>query len=247
VGNAVSQAPPGATLEGPGSMSLADIEETIAAFGRAAGEAKRLGFDAVELHGAHGYLIDQFFDPRTNTRTDAYGGPTIAARNRFGVAVVEAVRRAVGPEMVVILRLSQWKGDDYKARIAHTPEDMEAWLGPLSEAGVDVFHMSQRRFWEPEFEGSDLNAAGWAKKITGKPTITVGSVGLAGDFLSSFAGEDTTKEANLGELTRRYERGDFDLVAVGRALLDDPLWVSKVKAGTLDGSTFTRESLGRYH
>ena len=97
------------------------------------------------------------------------------------------------------------------------------------------------------YSEADLNAAGWAKKITGKATITVGSVGLAGDFLSSFAGESTTTEANLGELARRFERGDFDLVAVGRALLDDPLWVRKVKTGTLDGGTFTRESLGRYH
>ena len=229
-------------------MTLADVEATIAAFGAAAGEARRLGFDALELHGADSYLIDQFFYAGTNQRTDRFGGATIAERGRFAVEVLQAVRKAVGPDFTVILRLSQWKQGAYDAKNASTPREMEAWLGPLADAGADIFHMSQRRFWEPEFEGSDLNAAGWAKKLTGKPTITVGSVGLAGHFLKSFAGEGTTRADNLGELVRRFERGDFDLVAVGRALLDDPLWVSKVKAGRHgELGDFSPASLGRYH
>jgi 2,4-dienoyl-CoA reductase-like NADH-dependent reductase (Old Yellow Enzyme family) len=89
-------------------------------------------------------------------------------------------------------------------------------------------HCSQRRFWEPEFEGSDLNFAGWAKKVTGKTTITVGSVGLTGDFFGSFAGE-SSEPSTLEELTRRMDRGDFDLVAVGRPILADPNWVTKIK------------------
>ena len=96
-----------------------------------------------------------------------------------------------------------------------------------------MFHCSQRRFWEPEFEGSDLNFAGWAKKLTGAPTITVGSVGLTGDFIAAYGGE-SSKPASLDELLRRLERGDFDLVAVGRALLQDPLWAVKVHQGRQD-------------
>ena len=96
--------------------------------------------------------------------------------------------------------------------------------------GADVFHCSQRRFWEPEFEGSDLNFAGWAKKLTGKVAITVGSVGLSGDFIGAFGGE-ASKPASLDKLLRRLERGDFDLVAVGRALLQDPQWAHKVHQG----------------
>jgi hypothetical protein len=69
--------------------------------------------------------------------------------------------------------------------MAPTPTALEAFLTPLSEAGVDVFHASTRRYWDAEFEGSDLNLAGWTKKLTGKPTITVGSVGLDSDFLRS--------------------------------------------------------------
>jgi len=114
-----------------------------------------------------------------------------------------------------------------------TPEALAAWLVPLAEAGADVFHCSQRRFWEPEFEGSDLNFAGWAKKVTGKPTITVGSVGLSGEFIASYAGE-ASKPASLDRLLRMLERGDFDLVAVGRALLQDPEWAVKVHQGRTD-------------
>ncbi len=215
------------------AMSEADIEATIAAFASAAADARKAGFDAVELHGAHGYLIDQFFWPGTNTRTDQWGGATIAERSRFAVAVVRAVRQAVGEDTVIILRLSQWKQQDYAARLAATPAEMEAWLGPLAEAGVDVFHCSQRRFWEAEFEGSDLNFAGWAKKLTGKTTITVGSVGLSGEFLAAFKGESSSP-AELDDLLRRHARGDFDLVAVGRALISDADWVRKVREGRRD-------------
>ncbi|WP_437317000.1 NADH:flavin oxidoreductase [Sorangium sp. So ce385] len=235
-----------ADLEGPANMSREDVQAAVRAYGKAAADAKRLGFDAVELHGAHGYLIDQFFYEVTNQRTDEYGGKTLGERTRFAEEVLKAVREAVGPEMVVILRLSQWKIGAYDHKMAKTPQEMEQWLLPLSEAGVDIFHMSQRRYWEPEFAGSDLNTAGWAKKITGKPTITVGSVGLSGDLFGSIAGEASVPQG-LGELVRRLERGDFDLVAVGRSLLSDPAWVEKIKAGRNDELTnFTRESLGVY-
>jgi 2,4-dienoyl-CoA reductase-like NADH-dependent reductase (Old Yellow Enzyme family) len=94
-------------------------------------------------------------------------------------------------------------------------------------------HCSQRRFWEAEFEGSDLNFAAWARKLTGKPVITVGSVGLSGEFVAAFRGE-TSQPASLDALMERFERGDFDLVAVGRALISDPAWASKVKQGQWD-------------
>lgn len=213
-----------------GGMSDEEVADAIAAFGRAAGESKRLGFDAVELHGAHGYLIDQFFWHETNARDDAFGGDHIGARARFAVEILRAVRAAVGPDFPVIIRLSQWKLQDFTARLVHTPEEMRRWLEPLAEAGADAFHCSQRRFWEPEFEGSDLNFAGWAKKLTGKATITVGSVGLSGDFFAAYAGE-SSRPAPLDELVRRLEREEFDLVAVGRALLQDPRWAAKVRAG----------------
>jgi len=245
---------PSAPFEGPSglnrpgftngnAMSESDIADTILAYGKAAADAKRLGFDTVELHGAHGYLIDQFFWDGTNERTDHWGGKTLAERSRFGIEVVKEVRRQVGEDFAIILRLSQWKPSDYTHQMATTPKALENWLTPLGDAGVDIFHCSQRRFWEPEFEESDLNFAGWAKKLTGKATITVGSVGLNGEFLAAFAGA-SSEPSSLDELLRKMDRGDFDLVAVGRPLLSDPFWVKKIKDGNTDNlKGFTKAAL----
>ncbi|MBT9506236.1 NADH:flavin oxidoreductase [Rhodoferax sp.] len=212
-------------------MTDETIADTIAAFARAAGAAKRLGFDSIELHGAHGYLIDQFFWDSINLRDDRYGGSDLVQRGHFAADILKAVRAEVGPDYPIIIRLSQWKQQDYAVQMAKTPDEMAAWLQPLADAGADIFHCSQRRFWEPEFEGSDLNFAGWAKKLTGRPTITVGSVGLNGEFIASMMGGETSKPASLDELLRRFDRGDFDLVAVGRALISDPDWAVKVRDG----------------
>jgi 2,4-dienoyl-CoA reductase-like NADH-dependent reductase (Old Yellow Enzyme family) len=225
------------------AMGLNDISDTIAAFGTAARSAKELGFDLVELHGAHRYLIDQFFWDVTNTRTDNYGGATLAERTRFAAEVIREVRRQVGPEMVVQIRVSQWKPGAYDFKLAATPQELEAWLTPLIDAGADILHCSQRRFWEPAFEGSDLNFAGWARKVTGAPVITVGSVGLSGEFTAAFRGDSSTPTP-LDELARRFDRGDFDLVAVGRALLMDPQWLQKVREGrTEELMGFSKDAL----
>lgn len=225
-------------------MTQADIDEVIAAFAQAARDAKAIGMDGVEIHGAHGYLIDQFFWEGSNQRTDGYGGD-LAARSRFAIELIQAVRAAVGPDFPIILRYSQWKQQDYTARLVQTPEQLEAFLKPLSDAGVDIFHCSTRRFWEPEFEGSDLNLAGWTRKLTGKPTITVGSVGLDGEFLQFMVKTDKVAEpASLENLLERLNKEEFDLVAVGRALLVDPDWALKVREGReQDILPFSREAL----
>ncbi|WP_375382829.1 NADH:flavin oxidoreductase [uncultured Sphingomonas sp.] len=219
------------------AMSEEAIADTVAAFARAAAAAKALGFDTVELHGAHGYLIDQFFWSGTNRRADRYGGASLRERSRFAAEVVGAVRAAIGPDFPLILRVSQWKQQDYGARLAETPDLMADWLLPLVAAGANVLHCSQRRFWEPEFpeiDGEDgLNFAGWAKKVTGATTISVGSVGLSGDFMAAFGGESSTS-VGLDRLVGRMERDEFDLIAVGRALISDPHWVAKVRAGEAD-------------
>jgi len=226
------------------TMTESDIADTITAFGRAAADAKRLGFDCVELHGAHGYLIDQFFWEGTNERKDGYGGKTLPERTRFAVEVIKEVRKQVGEDFALIIRLSQFKPSAYDYKLAKTPQELEAWLNPLADAGIDIFHCSQRRFWEPEFEGSDLNFAGWAKKLSGKATITVGSVGLSGDFFGAFRGE-SSEPSSLEELLRRMDRGDFDMVAVGRPILADPFWVQKIRDGRNEElRSFTKEALG---
>ncbi|MEO8663153.1 MAG: NADH:flavin oxidoreductase [Bryobacteraceae bacterium] len=223
---------------GPGQMvtdpmTQQAIDEVILAYGEAAAAAERLGFDGVEIHGAHGYLIDQFFWEATNLRTDRYGGDLVA-RTRFAVEVIREIRSKVSPCFPVCLRFSQWKLQDFKAKLAHSPAELERFLEPLVEAGVDLFHCSQRRFWEPEFEGSSLNLAGWTKKLSGKPTVTVGSITLNQEFTRSFASSDTAGVTGIEELLERLERDEFDLVAVGRSLIANPSWPEMVQRGAID-------------
>lgn len=216
-------------------LSKKEIRSLVDAFARAAAAAQETGFDGVEIHAAHGYLIDQFLWPQLNHRQDEYGGE-LAGRIRFAVEITEAVRREVDADFPVVMRISQWKQQDYDARLAETPEKLGELLVPLRDAGVDAFHCSQRRYWDPEFAGSSLNLAGWVKKLTGKPTITVGSIGLNremhGGSLESLG--RPAEFASLDGVVERLEREEFDLVAVGRALLADPAWVRKVREGRSD-------------
>jgi 2,4-dienoyl-CoA reductase-like NADH-dependent reductase (Old Yellow Enzyme family) len=98
---------------------------------------------------------------------------------------------------------------------------------------VDIFHCSTRRFWEPEFAGSDLNLAGWTRKLLNKPTITVGSVSLNEEFIATFMGGEA-KGVDISELLTRLDANEFDLVAVGRALIANPDWVQLMQSGRHD-------------
>ena len=223
---------------------LTDIRE---AFVRSAGFARSIGADGVEIHACHGYLLDQFLWADTNRRTDGYGGDSILARVRFPAEIVAAVREAVGPDMAISFRLSQWKEIDFNARIVRDTEEFRAMLQALRTAGVDLFHVSARRFWRPEWPGSELGLAGWARKLGGLPVITVGSVGLQLDVMESFAGKDAPPEVERGvkELVRRMSHDEFDLVALGRSSISDPEWVRKVREGRYaDIRTFKKEHLG---
>ncbi|MEV7781171.1 NADH:flavin oxidoreductase [Kitasatospora sp. NPDC088351] len=233
-----AEGPSGLGLDGAPTgraMTQQDIDDTVAAFTEAAVAAERLGFDGVELHGAHGYLIDDFLWSGTNRRTDRYGGDP-ASRARFGAEIVQAVRAVVSPGFPVFFRLSQWKVNQYGARIAESPDELAQLLTPLADAGVDVFHASTRRYWLPEFDGSELNLAGWVRKLSGKATVTVGSVGLDRQYGEGEFAQGFTRQAGvtgIDELVARLERNEFDLVAVGRTLLANPDWAAKVLRGEL--------------
>jgi len=206
-----------------------EIDEVIDAYAKAAVSAKDLGFDGVELHGGHGYLLDQFFWAQSNIRTDRYGG-SVADRATLAVDIVREIKRRTGDTFPVVLRFSQFKMHDFMAKPFSTPTDLEAFLHPLAQAGVDAFHASQRRFWEGEF-GADLNLAGWARKLSGKPAITVGSVTLKRDLIEGRGGSGSDATDNLPRLREMMARGDFDFVAVGRALIANPTWPRKVRSG----------------
>jgi len=211
-------------------MSRRDIDDVIGAFGQAAADARAIGCDGIELHGAHGYLIDQFFWAAMNFRKDAYGGD-LASRTRFACEVVAECRRRTAPDFPILFRFSQWKQQDYTVKLASNPVELGHFLQPLSEAGVDLFDCSTRRFWEPEFAGSPLNLAGWTKHLTGKPTMTVGSVGLdkANWDVGEAASLSNAGRASLTPLIERLEAGEFDLVGVGRALINNPEWAHHVR------------------
>jgi 2,4-dienoyl-CoA reductase-like NADH-dependent reductase (Old Yellow Enzyme family) len=208
----------------------AELSSIKRAFVQGALDAEELGADGVELHSAHGFLLDQFLWPGTNVRTDRYGGPAITDRATFVAEVAAAVRDATGPDFVISVRISQWKESDYDARIVEEPAQLGQLISTLRSAGADMFHVSTRRFWAPEWDGSDLGLAGWAKSFTDAPVIAVGSVGLDKDVMASLNGEEAeqTGARRIDELMRRFQRGDFDLVSVGRSQIGDPEWVAKM-------------------
>ncbi|BBZ36309.1 NADH:flavin oxidoreductase [Mycolicibacterium confluentis] len=201
-------------------------------FAQSARTAREVGFDAVEIHGAHGYLLDEFLWTRTNLRTDEYGG-SLAERTRFPAEVVAAVRAAVGSDYPIIFRFSQWKGTDYTASIADDPTTLQELLAPLAAAGVDIFHPSTRRHYVPAFPDHDESSlAGWTKKVTGVPVIAVGSVGLETQFRSEKRGQ-VIQPAPIDQLVAQFDSDEFDIVAIGRALLADPAWVNRLRDGEL--------------
>ena len=210
--------------------SESDIQDVIDAYARSARHARELGFDGVAIHGAHGYLIDTFLWDETNRRGDAWGGDR-RARARFATEVVRAIRREAGEAMPIFFRFSQWKQQDFKARLANTPQELEEVLGPIADAGVDVFDGSVRYFDRAEFDGSPLNLSGWAKKLTGKLAMAVGGIGLDRGFYDSRRDGRAGGSDNISLLMARFQRGEFDLVAVGRALLNEPTWARKLRDG----------------
>ncbi|WP_425930480.1 NADH:flavin oxidoreductase [Pseudomonas sp. NyZ201] len=216
-------------------MSESDLQDVIDSYVRSAVHAQHCGFDGLAIHGAHGYLIDTFLWEVTNRRTDAWGGGR-RERSRFAAELVRAIRLAVGPDLPILFRFSQWKQQDFRAKLALNPVELEEILLPIAEAGVDVFDASVRYFDRAEFPdqgGADaqLNLAGWARKITGRLAMTVGGVGLSNGMYDSNKQGGSSASDNLDRLMARFARGEFDLVGVGRSLLHDPGWARKARLG----------------
>jgi 2,4-dienoyl-CoA reductase-like NADH-dependent reductase (Old Yellow Enzyme family) len=217
------------------AMDDDDIAAVIAAFAAAARSAQERGFDGVEVHAGHGFLLDQFLWSSTNRRTDGYGGSP-EGRARFPAEVVAACRRAVGPDFPILVRLSQFKIGAYEAEIAATPDELGRLLAPIADAGADILHCSQREAWAPTFADSPLNLAAWAKRLTGLPTIAVGSIGLGGLFTEEEAatpgaGLPAVSLERLDDVCAMMVRGEFDLLSIGRSLLADAQWPQKIREG----------------
>ncbi|WP_145205760.1 NADH:flavin oxidoreductase [Sphingobium sp. B2] len=208
-------------------MTECDIEDAIAAFERCAKNALVAGFDGIALHGGHGYLIDNFLWEGTNRRQDRWGGDR-ARRSAFGAEIVRRIRTSIGEEFPIFFRFSQWKQQDFRAKLADTPEELAEVLCPLADAGVDVFDASVRYFNSAAFERHPGNLAGWAKRITGKLSMAVGGVGMNHGMYDK--GDGAKASDDFEPLIQRFKQEEFDLVAVGRGMIGDPLWADKFRS-----------------
>ncbi|MBI4271459.1 MAG: FAD-dependent oxidoreductase [Candidatus Rokubacteria bacterium] len=205
----------------PEELTTEGIRAVVQAFAEAAERAKRAGFDAVEVHGAHGYLIAQFLSPLDNRRGDEYGG-SLRNRARFALEVVEACRKRVG-DFPLVFRFS---ADEY-APGGFTPEEARELACWLVEAGVDVLHVSAGCYRSlpsgavmiPPMSypgGVFLHLARAIKAVVPVPVIAVGR--LHDPAIAAMA----------------VREGHADMVALGRQLIADPEWPRKVREGRTD-------------
>jgi 2,4-dienoyl-CoA reductase-like NADH-dependent reductase (Old Yellow Enzyme family) len=210
-------------------MTRADMVQVRDAFVAAALAVRSIGCDAIELHGAHGYLLDSFLSPDTNRREDHYGG-NAENRRRFPLEVVRAVRDAVGPDSPIIFRFSQWKMDDYAEVKFPTPRELDDFVGAVIGAGADILHVSTRRATDIPFpdDNPELTLAGWTRKLGGAPVIAVGSVAVTLTMDESY-GERESAVSDPTPALRLIEEGQADLLAVGRSLIANPDWVRTVR------------------
>jgi len=207
--------------EAPRELSVAEIAENVAHFARAALRARKAGFDGVEIHGAHGYLVHQFLSRSSNKRQDSYGGD-LPNRARFFVEIIKATREAVGNDYPVWCRLS---GKEYGVEEGTTLEETQETARIAQEAGIDAIHVSAsgpgapNNLTSPKFvPGVIIDLAEGVKKAVSIPVIAVGKI------------TPDAAETILAE-------GRADLIAMGRALLADPELPNKVASGRLEDIT----------
>lgn len=223
-----SPGPDGSPRPAVRGMEAADFAQVLEAYARAAAAAVEIGCDALEIHGAHGYLLDSFLSPKHNRREDEYGGDA-AGRMRFPLEVVRVVREAAGPEMPILYRFSQWRMEDYGERKWAEPEDLRTWVLALREAGVDILHASTREATAPGFDQhGETSLAGWARTHADLPVVAVGKVSVTVPF---FGDSEGPRVEDPGPALALLERGEADLLAVGRALIANPDWVEIVRDG----------------
>ena len=202
----------------PHELTTEEVGQIVADFGRTARNCKNAGFDGIEIHAAHGYLIHQFLSPNCNHRIDKYGG-SYDNRVRILKEVMSACRAAVGPDFPIIVRISAEENSEGGRRFHET----RMILKQLEEWGADAIHLSTGMYGVFSSVGivaSHFQHHGWtqdfaaeAKKLVNIPIITVGRIAeprMAEDILES---------------------GKADFIAMGRESLTDPHWPNKAKEG----------------
>lgn len=205
------------------------IKNVIKAFGDTAKIAQEIGFDGIEIHAAHGYFIDEFLWNKKNKRDDIYGGKSIEERNEILRQIIFDIKEKTVDNFPIGLRISQWKTTDFEAKLFKSSNDIRKFVNSLPNNLITYYHVSTRRYWEPAFSNSDLTLAGWFKKISGKTTIAVGSVGLNNDFLNAVVSGKGASKTNLFDLEKMMEKHEFDLIALGRTLISNPNFVKIIE------------------
>ncbi len=201
----------------PRELTVAEIHELIACYARAAKRARDVGFDAVEVHGAHGYLIHQFLSPYSNRREDEYGGDA-EGRFRFAREVVREIKREAGSDFPVIFRFSA--ADLVEG--GYDLEDILPLLPLLEEEGVDCFHVSCGQYDSPGMptvpgmhlpEGLNVERAAAVRARVRVPVVVAGKI----------------RDPRLADEV--IAAGKADMVAFGRQHLADPLFLAKAAEG----------------
>lgn len=192
----------------PQAMSEAEIAEATKGFAEAARRACEAGFDGVEIHGANGYLLDQFLTEGVNVREDRYGG-SVERRLQLVTEVVQAVREAVGADFAVGLRISQGKVNDFTHKWRGT-EEAAVIFRTLGQLPLDYVHTTEFEAWKAAF-GAGPSLAALARRHTGLPVIANGSL------------HDPDQAAGM------LERGEADVVSLGRGALAHPDWPARVR------------------
>ncbi len=209
---------PGKSGEFPKEMTIDEIKKVVSSFGDAALRTQKAGFDGVEIHGAHGYLINQFLSQRFNKRTDAYG-PSFSARVRFPMEIVQEIRQKVGKKFTVGFRLNV---DDFMVD-GVTLEESKQFVKMLEDVGISYIHASGGTYESHQYmispsylkRGHLAYLAREIKQVVSIPVISVGGI-------------------NHEVGPQIIENGDADLVAMGRALVADPELPNKLKDGRLE-------------
>lgn len=198
----------------PIEASKEDLKEVVNGFVSSAVRAKLVGFDGIEIHGANGYLLDEFLTDYTNTRSDEYGGNT-QNRVRFLVEVSTAIREAVGEDFTVGIRISQSKVNDYEYKWDGKEQDAKIIFEALGQSGLDYIHITEHRAWEPAFSETNgkKSLAAIAKEYGRLPVIANGHL------------EEPVKASEM------IMNGGADVITLGKGALANHDWVNKVKAG----------------
>lgn len=209
----------------PRELTEGEIQGIIGSFADAASRAVcEAGFDGVEIHGANGYLLDQFFTDYTNHRTDKWGG-NIADRLGLSLAVITAVRERVGKDIPVGIRISQGKVNDFYHKWANGEEDARIVFTLLAESGVDFIHLTEYEAWQPAFDGNPLSLVAIARKYA--PELTI----IANGSLHNVNRAEDVMQAGA------------DFIALGRGALANHDWPERVRNG-LDTREFDSAILG---